>query len=463
MGSVSKFVEQLGPAQFILDALLITGVVIALLLLFILVRRAVRQRYLNRRDLRTLALRQQWDGILSGQVPPETWRFDAMDRDIVEAMLTDRLEVARGAESETLRACLRSSGLLDMRIHEARKLRGWRRRQALVSLGRMRAPEAISAIAEALDDRHAETRIAAVRGLGRMALPEAAEPILERALYDTLRIPERPLMNALLSCCRARPGVLLPYVRKAEDRIRPLLARVLGEVATPELDDDLLLLASDPLPEVRASAARALAEAKPRLALTALASLAADDQWFVRLRAVVALGALHDARTIPVLIETLCDANRYVRLRSAAALGRLEEHLDSIVEQVTHTNDRYAMQALVSELERSGEIARLISSLADAERSVAAEAILLAALRTGTQRLLLAELVRHPNARVRKAIARLLARSREPRLRPPLERMVTAAKSRREQRVSRWVLHRLSQDLPPAPEPQPQPRKEVAA
>jgi HEAT repeat protein len=342
-------------------------------------------------------------------------------------------------------------------------LHGWRRRQALVSLGRMRAPEAIPAIAEALDDRHVETRIAAVRGLGRMALPEAAEPILERVHHDSLRVPERPLMNALLNCCRPRPSVLLPYVGKAEDRIRPMLARVLGEVATPELDEDLLLLASDPLPEVRASAARALAEAKPRLALTALASLAGDEQWFVRLRAVVALGELRDPRTIPVLIETLCDPNRYVRLRSAAALGRLEEHLDSIVEQVTLTNDRYAMQALVSELERSGEIARLINSLADPAHGPAAQDILLAALRSGTQRLLLAELMRHPQARVRKAIARLLAHSREPRLVPPLERMITAAKSRREQRVSRWLLRQLTQPVPPAPEPRPQPRKEVAA
>lgn len=463
MGSVSKFVGQLGPAQFILGALLITATTIGLLLLFILARRAVRQRYLSRRDRRTLALRQQWDDILHNRVPPETWRFDAMDRDIVESILTDRLEVARGDEAHVLGECLRRSGLLDMRIHEARVLRGWRRRQALVSLGRMRAPEAISAIADGLDDTNAETRVAAVRGLGRMALPEAAEPILERLHHHTLRVPERPLMNALLSCCRARPGVLMPYIRKAADSMRPLLARVLGEVATSELDDDLLLLASDPLPEVRASAARALAEAKPRLALTALASLAGDEQWFVRLRAVVALGELHDPRTIPVLLDTLCDPNRYVRLRSAAALGRLEEQLDSIVEQVTLTNDRYAMQALVSELERSGEIARLINSLGDAERGGAAQTILLAALRTGTQRLLLAELVRHRDPRVRKAIARLLARSREPRLLPALERMATAAKSRREQRVSQWVLQRLAQSTPPAPEPQPQPRKEVAA
>jgi HEAT repeat protein len=451
MESVSRWVEWLGPARYVFDALFATGVTITLLVLFILVRRARRGRYLAERDRHTLAIRQLWPAILRGAVPPERWRFQTMDREIVEAMIADRLEVAGEKETEQLLACLRSTGLLDMRIYEARALRGWRRRQALVSLGRMRAPEAIPALADALDSSDAETRIAAVRGLGRTGLPEAAEPILERVVHESLRVPERPLQNALLHCCRTRPSVLLPYVRKAEDRIRPLLARVLGEVASPELDEDLLLLASDPLAEVRASAARALAEAKPRLALTALSSLAADREWFVRLRAVVALGALDDPRAIPVLVETLCDPNRYVRLRSAAALARLDAHHEEIFRMVTQTRDRYAMQALVSELERTGGLLVLMSGLADPRRRASAEAALLGALRAGTYRQLVDALSRHADWRVRVRMARLLARSGEVQLVAPLELRKTLTNSRREQRILRWVIEQLRRG--PAGEP----------
>ena len=64
-----------------------------------------------------------------------------MSRDIVEGILLDRLEVAQSKEVDRLLECLRFSGLLDARIHEARTWRGWRRHKALLALGRMRVPE----------------------------------------------------------------------------------------------------------------------------------------------------------------------------------------------------------------------------------------------------------------------------------------------------------------------------------
>jgi len=447
MGSLSKFIERLGPAQYVFNALVITGALIALLLAFILARRTLRARYLAVRDRRTLAIRQRWPQIVSGSAA-DAWRFDVLDCEIVEAILTDRLEVCSPEEAEELTALLRNSGLLDTRIHQARAHRGWKRRQALVSLGRMRMPEAIPALAEALDDRDAETRIAAARGLGRSGMPMAAAPILERLRFGLLRVPERPLLNALLNCCRPRPEILVPYLRTADDAARPLLARVLGEIATPELEEDLLLLAADPIAEVRASAARALAHAKPRLALTALSNLAGDPEWFVRLRAVVALGVLEDPRTIPVLIETLCDPNRYVRLRSAAALAALDGQIEEIIQQVLHSRDRYALQAFISEMERTGALPQLVEALVDPLRHEYAEEALLGALRAGTQRHLLDSMSRHPQARVRKAVARLLARSHEPKLIPAVERAEAAARSRREQRMARWLLARLRQMEP---------------
>ena len=443
MHSVFEWLRRFDPAGYVPEAIVATLVGIGLPLAFILLRRAYRQWHFRQRDARTLAIRKLWPMILDGRVLPETWRFRRLDCEIVESMLLDRLEVAHPDEALLLCSCLRASGLLDLRIWEARHRRGWRRRQVLVALGRMRAEEAIPALAEALDDSQAETRIAALRGLGRTQMSAAAECILSCLAHGPLRFPETPLQNALLHCCREDPAVLIPYLHKADDRLRPLLARVLGEIATPALEEELLLLASDPLAEVRASAARALGEAKPRLALTALANLAGDREWFVRLRAVVAMGELHDARCIPVLIGTLCDANRHVRLRSAAALARLAGHVESIIEQVVKTRDRYALQALVSELERSGRILQLVNDLAEPRQRRTARASLLAAVRAGTHRLLLDTLMHHANWRVRTAIARLLAESGQPELVVPLERLEAGEQSLRQRRVIQWVLARL--------------------
>ena|SRR5712692_4551170 len=387
MGSAFNWTRELGPARLVLGTTVGALVGIGLLVAFILLRRTYRRRYFRRRDARAFAIRQQWSEIMSGAVPPETWRFDPMDREIVETILLNTMEVATAADIPGLLRLLRFSGLLDMRIYEAQVSRGWRRQRALVSLGRMRAPEAIPALTEALDDTDTKTRAAAVRGLGRTGLLEAARQILERMVAGRLRMPAAPVQIALVNCCRSQPELLLPYLRRAEGETRELLARVLGELATPDMVDDLLLLAGDPLPEVRASTARALGEAKPGLALRVLSALARDPEWFVRLRAVAALGGLEDPRAIPALVEALCDANRYVRLRAAASLVRLDLHLEEVLERVVETRDSYALQALVSELERSGQIRKLVDRLSDPARRDTGAEFLLDALRAGSQQL----------------------------------------------------------------------------
>jgi HEAT repeat protein len=135
---------------------------------------------------------------------------------------------------------------------------------------------------------------------------------------------------------------------------------VLGELASPDLGEDLLVLAADPLSEVRGSAARALGRTNAAFTLPALHSLASDPEWFVRLRAVVALGQVENIGKIRTLVRALCDANRYVRQRAAWALARMEPQLERILEDVVATNDEYALQAFISEMERSGAIEKFI-------------------------------------------------------------------------------------------------------
>ena len=279
--------------------------------------------------------------------------------------------------------------------------------------------------------------------MGRIELPYAAEPILEHFSQGRLNLPAPILQSALIGCFRSQPSLLLSFLRQADDRVRPLLARVLAEVATPALENTLLSLASDPLAEVRASAARALAEAKPPFALSALAGLADDAEWFVRLRAVIAIGRLHDRRGIPVLLEALCDRNRYVRLRSAAALVGLEGHEEQVLQLAMQMGDRYALQALVSEMERSGRIPELVNALRDPQRRPLAEAALLAALHGGAPRILLDLMLHHADWRTRGALARLLARSGDKPLLDHLEHFQFAPATPRQQRVLRWLMRQL--------------------
>jgi HEAT repeat protein len=443
MQSVFDYFGPFGPARIIVEALVVTSGAIGLLLAFILLRRARRRRYFRRRERLTLEIRRNWEAIVSSPAQPEKRPPDGLEREVVAGLLLERLDSACPDEITRLQRCLRSSGLLSAALSEARHWRGWRRRQALLSLGRMRVPEGIPVLSEALDDPSQETRVVAVRALGRIGSTEAAMPILERFLRGKLVIPTPVLQNALLNCYRRQPLLLIPFVYKADDIRRPLLARVLAEVATPDSGRDLLLLASDPLAEVRASAARGIGQANPPFALNALATLAADEEWFVRLRAAVAIGELHNSHGIPVLVEALCDRNRYVRLRAATALVALEGHEERILYLTEQTQDRYALQSLVSELERSGRIPNLVSALRDPKRRLLTESAILALLRGGCYRSLANLILCHVEWQARGALARLLARSKDALLLDHLEQLEPKLEKRRQQWVVRWLIGQL--------------------
>jgi HEAT repeat protein len=372
----SRLLTHLGPAALLLKAILLSLTGILLLLGFIVFRRWRRGRYFQRLNERTYVIRAHWDGIISGQIPASNWRLRPLDCSIVEAILLDAIEMAAADQLPALLRRLRESGLLDMRIFEARKLRGWRQRTALVALGRTRAPEAVPALAEALDSPSLDTRIAAVRGLGRTGLIEAAVPLLDCHVAEQLQVPEHVLKNALAACCRSYPSLLLSYLSQSRGPIRELLARVLGELAGPDLLDELLVLTADPLPEVRASAARALGNTKSSVALAALAALSIDPVWFVRLRAVVALGSLEHPGRIKPLLHGLCDTNRNVRQRAAWALARAEADLSTILEQVIDSRDKYALQAFVSELERSGAMDKVIQVIVEHSQDASGKLLL---------------------------------------------------------------------------------------
>ena len=429
-----------GALRFALAA---TAIGIALLLAFILLRRLIRRRYFRRRDQRVQWIRSNWERVVALEIPPETWRFRPIDRQIIEGIALDRMEVGDAGERRLLQEFLRTSGLFDSRVREVRVHRGWRRRRSILMLGRMRLPEGIPALREALQDSKEGIVVDAIRALGLVGTPKAGEAILERLAAGPAPCPPQALHISLVSCYEECPTLPLNRVTEAGDALRPVLARVLAEVVKSTTPVDVLALAADTLAEVRASAARILAIVRPPYAVSALAQLANDEEWFVRLRAMVAMGRLLDPSGIPVLIGGLCDSHRLVRLRAAAALARFEGEEERILRLTMRTRDQYALQALVSEMQLSGRITDLVNGLADPKRRPLVEAALLAAVKAGSAGILVDLALRHPNARARSHLTRLLARSEDPSLLRHLEQVDPASSSRRQKRVMNWLAARL--------------------
>jgi HEAT repeat protein len=369
MGSAFDTFRKLGPAAFVVKAIVSVIVADVLLLGFILLRRTYRRWYFANRDACMFAIRQEWDALISGQIPFTAWRTKASKRQLIETMVLDAFEIANPEESARLLKFMRASGLVEKRISEARHDHGWRRHRALVSLARTRAPEGIPALAEGLRDRDSETRLAALRGLGRMACPEAAMEILNWVDEVGIVVPALPLQSALVQTCAERPQVLVAHLRHADNTVREVLGRVLGEVATPSLGSELLQFADDNLPELRAAAARGLSYLSPSAAVNVLGELAKDTVWFVRLRAIVSLGELCHRAALPSLLHGVTDSNRLVRLRAAEGLVYFKEDLLQIFEMVVALKDQYGLHAFVTALENIGLQANLVAEIQNNPRA----------------------------------------------------------------------------------------------
>jgi HEAT repeat protein len=382
MGSAFDTFRKLGPAAFVLKAIIVVIVADVLLLAFILLRRTYRKWYFANRDARMLAIRQQWDALISGEIPFAAWRAKTSQRELIEAMVLDAYEVANPEESARLLKFMRASGLVEKRILEARHHHGWRRHKALVALARTRAPEGIRALAEGLRDRDSETRLAALRGLGRMACPEAAKEILNWVDDAGLVVPALPLQSALIQTCAERPQELLPHLHHADKPVREVLGRVLGEVATPSLGSALMRFADDDLPELRAAAARGLTYLNPLDAVNILSELAKDTVWFVRLRAMVSLGGFCHPTALPILVQGLTDSNRLVRLRAAEGLVDFKTELLPIFEKVVALQDQYGLHAFLTALENAGLQASLVAGIKNRNSGVETNETLLEVLRT---------------------------------------------------------------------------------
>lgn len=384
MGSVFKGFVSLGPAAFVVKAIFIAIAANLLLLAFIFIRRNYRKRFFRKRDARLLEIQRDWDNLISGVIPYDSWRRKPFDLRIIETVVLDKLEAADREEATRLLKFLRNSRLIEKLIFEARQHRGWRKNRALVALGRTRAPEGIPALAEALHSRDIETRLAAVRGLGRMACPEAAKELLNWLTDVGLHVPALPVQTALVQCCSERPRMLLEVLQNPELPVRQMIGRVMGEIAVPALGNDLLPFVHDEEAELRAAAARALPCCGANLAMDALTELATDPVWFVRLRAVVSLGKLGNLATVAPLLRCLRDPNRLIRLRSAEALLKIKEGQVEIFQRVLAANDRYALHAYLTALDNTGWQETLAEQIAGhAGLAQVTKSALLQALRIG--------------------------------------------------------------------------------
>ena len=166
------------------------------------------------------------------------------------------------------------------------------RKEAVYSLGQLRAPQGAAALASALADQESEVRAQAAFALGQIRSEAAVGPLTEA-------------------------------LRDKEAEVRQQAAFALGQIRARGAVDGLVAALKDPNEEVRQQAAFALGQIRSADAVPGLVDALKDSSAEVRQQAAFALGQLRDERAAEALTAALKDSQAEVRRQAAFALGQI--------------------------------------------------------------------------------------------------------------------------------------------
>lgn len=271
----------------------------------------------------------RWLRVLAGTEPEPA---GPLGRDAVGALLELR-EAVRGAEADRLLELLRRYGVAPRLEDRVRGRRVARRLQALEDLARARTPEAVPTLLGAVIDPDRRVQVAASRAVAR-TLADVTDAAVREELAEVFavsliaaRLPFGVIEEALLLADDAAPALVrailarqevpAPFVRAALDAVARLALLPFADAAVARL--------TDPDPEVRAAALRAVARlrALPERAREAVRAALEDAVEFVRIHATAAAALLPREEALAALWARLGDPSWWVRRAAAEALAGL--------------------------------------------------------------------------------------------------------------------------------------------
>lgn len=402
-----------------LDIVLVVATLLTLLGLgptaFIVVRERARRRQEARLEADTEAVAKR---LLDATEDTETAKVSLGKRYPIPVLSAGIDRALKRAKDVDARArVIELANALDVvatLVRDVREAASWSDRDhAARLLGDIGAPAAIPALASALRDPHedeASVKKTAAEALARVGGPDAidlliaelvrsddqATQLVADALVDSGPAATEPLLAVLADSKRGTgrvwaarilgqigdPRAVDALVARLHDRHEPLrsaVAEALGRIADARATRALSQAAlRDPVPQVRAHAAAALAPVAGAHALDILIAALADADHGTRLRALEAFEHV-ELRDRTPLLTAMRDPNADVRRRAALALDRVG-YVADLVEQLQSPRAKVSNAAYAKLLEvgRAGvvdSIASYTTHDAFTVRSLAARAL----------------------------------------------------------------------------------------
>jgi len=269
------------------------------------------------------------------------------------------------------------------------------RAKSIRNLGTLRYQPSWPLLVNALDDRHADIQLVALRSLAAVGAPESF-PVLRERLHavvqgKTTSPPLQGLQAAMASFDLACAPALLSSLRHPDRQIRLYAAEILrtmvcreaaarprltltAELLTPPMVDLLLCgLSVDTNAEIRARAAEVIVFLADPRATSVLRDLLLDHQWFVRLRTVRALVHLRQVAAPLHLDIRECLRDPHWRVREAAIQTLLllgQGGRRQLYEHFLTSQDHTTREQIVEVIERTGLMSSLVEEYCEGTRGV---------------------------------------------------------------------------------------------
>lgn len=395
-------------------------IAIALIVAAALLRRRMRARYFMRLDAERAKAQPVLQGLFQNKVPYEKAVADLRNRgDSYRQLAIQELILTATADAATMavarRLCedlgyverwITTLGKVKPRQRNGKpsggfapRLQLWwdmalavlpghygflARALAAENLGRVRVERAVPSLLAALDDPHVDVRNVAIRSLGQIrevkSLPSLLR-VLEEVIKAQQEVSLRTIKSALVQFPLSAVGQFESSLHHAHQRIRFFVTDVVREIVEREIQGGYDFVAQRDFPpgvykafveqlwkdgfaDVRARAAAVLSYFLEMRTSQILSDLMEDPQWFVRLHTVRALGKPFYQPVLPRMVRCLQDPHWMVReatvrtMESFGAAG-VSQLLDSLLA----TEDNYAREQIMEELQRGGLIPSIIEQL----------------------------------------------------------------------------------------------------
>lgn len=285
-------------------------------MLVIVLAKVVRERRESRRAAMIAEVRPAVLATLDSGAETTIGHFRGHRRAVAESIAIGLLPKLRGKDRDALAAILQAGGILDQAVLGIGSRSAPRRQRSAELLGTAGYEPAVPGLANLLEDRDADVRLAAAQALGRIGDPGSVSALF--SALEARRISANTASMAVLRIGNQGSAGIDRALNSSDPLTRSIATELAGTLGLFTLAIHIVRLLDDVNPMVVTSAVHALGrlsipEVSPLLILLLelrIADPRCDHSDELTVALAEALGRIGDRRAIPVLEDSLMRRHR---------------------------------------------------------------------------------------------------------------------------------------------------------